>query len=371
MKRSGLYLFILLVLLGQGTLYAQSAIGQLETITGQKINRYNTNASSGYDMNTMVASAIAQGFINGLFSNQQYRLPVVRPATRQPMILITPVLGEAERVQEALRAEKHRRIMQHYKGATEGSMKYVRFRERNGTENFDSVWLGLQQKLIRERLQHENYWCKSYLDKLKKEEAEGKTLKDMIPHKKATELQPGDVILVGPTDSYFSQKQAGLDAWLNDNNAYVTHTLTCVKVVDGKRIFLDNQAEQGPRMISEDQFMNMYKDRSVDVAQLRQNAWGVAQPLSKEEGDALWNKARELAQLNRDNTSSIPFASNYGLYGNNNIVCSEASWQLINSTGRFQIPYAKNIPLISGMDFTPASFYNSQQYFIITPLSMQ
>lgn len=371
MKKIFSLLFLLFFLFGEEKTLAQSAIGQLETITGQKINRYNTNASPGYDMNTMVAGMIAQGFVNGLFSNQNYRLPVVRPATHQPMTMITPVAGESERVQEALRAEKHRRIMQLYKGVTEGSMKYVRAGERNRSENFDSVWLGLQQKLIRERLQHENYWCKGYLEKLNKEEAEGKTLKDMIPHKKASELQPGDVILVGPTDGFFSQKQAALDAWMNDNNAYLTHTLTCVKVVDGKRIFLDNQAEQGPRLISEDQFLKIYKDRPTEVAQLRQSAWGVAQPLNEKEGDALWNKARELAQLNRENTSNIPFASNYGLYGNDNMVCSEASWQLINSTGRFQIPYAKNIPLLSGMDFTPASFYSNKQYFIITPLAMQ
>ena len=210
MKRIFLLLFLLFFLFREEKTLAQSAIGQLETMTGQKINRYNTNASPGYNMNTMVAGMIAQGFVNGLFSNQNYRLPVVRPATHQPMTMITPVAGETERVQEALRAEKHRRIMQHYKGATEGSMKYVRMGERTRSENFDSVWLGLQQKLIRERLQHDNYWCKGYLEKLNKEEAEGKTLKDMIPHKKASELQPGDVILVGPTDGRLQRAQAAL-----------------------------------------------------------------------------------------------------------------------------------------------------------------
>jgi hypothetical protein len=244
-------------------------------------------------------------------------------------------------------------------------------KEQKKLEGDTQTWVEYQKEQFKIRLEQPNYWCKHYYENLEKQKGGEKTLADFFPNKKSTQLEPGDVILVGPSSDqdYFSVKQANLDAWASDNNAYVTHTVTCIKVVDGKRLYLDNQASEGPRIISEDEFQKRYGKRDNSVAELRKTPWGVAQPLNKEEADKLWTKARELSMKNKDNTN--PLATNYGLYGNDNMVCSEASWQLLNATGRYQIPFDKKMPLISGIDFTPASFYNKQQYFLITPLDMQ
>jgi len=242
--------------------------------------------------------------------------------------------------------------------------------EQKKMETKTQTWVEYQKEQFNIRIKNPNKWCKKYYENLQKIN-EGKTLVDYFPNKKASQLEIGDVILIGPSSDtdYLSVKQANLDAWTNNNNAYVTHTVTCIKIVKGKKMFLDNQATEGPRIISEDEFKKRYSNRETSVAQMRDMPWGVAQPLKKDEGDKLWQLARELTMKNRDNTN--PYATNYGLYGNDNMVCSESSWQLMNATGRYQIPFDKHIPRISGIDFSPASFYNSQQYFLITPLNMK
>ncbi len=365
-------LIILLLLMANSQVaFCQSAIGQLENITGQKINRYNTSNSSGYNMNSMITGMIAQSLISSMFSSGNKGYVPVREATSQQTYLITGISGEKQRVEMALRVEKYKRLMKAYKFLKDSSsLQYANYKPKD-LNRIDSAWMTFQKKMINDRLNHENLWCKQYYRDLVKKDSGLSTINDYIPHKKSKELEPGDVILIGPTnDSYFSAKQAELDAWANNNNANVTHTVTCVKVVNGKRMFLDNQATEGPRLISEDEFYKRYGERETSVASLRQNPWGVAQPLNKEEGDQLWNKAKEMAQKNRDNTSPIPLATNYGLYGNDNMVCSETSWQLMNATGRYQIPFSKSMPLVTGIDFSPASFYSNQQYFLITPLQM-
>ncbi|MBY0481965.1 MAG: hypothetical protein K2Q21_11455 [Chitinophagaceae bacterium] len=365
-------MLILFLLIKSQISFCQSAIGQLENITGQKINRYNTSNSSGYNMNSMISGMLAQSMVNAIFSSNAKNYAQVKEVTVQPTYLVTTIQGEKQRVELALRVEKYKRLMKAYKFLKDSSsLQYANYQpKKSGLDRLDSSWLVFQQKMIRERLNHENYWCKQYYQNLQKKDSGLNTLGDMIPHKNAGQLEAGDVILIGPTsgNDYFSAKQASLDAWANDNNANVTHTVTCVKVVNGKRMFLDNQATEGPRLISEEEFYKRYQDRETSVASLRQNPWGVAQPLNKDEAEQLWNKARDMAQKNRDNTN--PLATNYGLYGNDNMVCSESSWQLMNATGRYHIPFSKSMPLITGIDFSPASFYSNQQYFLITPLQM-
>ena len=244
-------------------------------------------------------------------------------------------------------------------------------KEQKELETNTQTWVEYQKEQFKIRTEQPNYWCKNYMKNLEQLESGEKTLADYIPSKKSTQLEPGDVILVGPTSdqSYFSVKQANLDAWANDNNAYVTHTVTCVKVVNGIRFYLDNQSTEGPKIITQDEFQKRYGKRDNSVAELRKTPWGVAQPLNEGEAKKLWDKAMELHAKNRDNTN--PLMTNYGLYGKDNMLCSESSWQLINSTGRYHIPFDKKIPLASGIDFTPASFFSNQQYFLITLLDMQ
>ncbi|MDO9256591.1 MAG: hypothetical protein Q7U54_13820 [Bacteroidales bacterium] len=246
------------------------------------------------------------------------------------------------------------------------------------------TWVEYQRELFKIRLEQPNYWCKKYYEDLVRQDSLIKTnhaSKIMpVPPIKVSELQPGDVILIGDGMT----AQAGLDAFINENDANYNHTVTCIKVVNGKRFYLDNTAGEGTRIITQEQFVDRYGARTSSVAQMRGkgDAWGVAQPLNEVEAKRLWDKAMELNAKNRDNVKYNSYPrnnqvnmnllgnTNYGIMGDDNLVCSEASWMLINATGRYQIPGFKNNKLISklGVEFSPASFDNTKQYFLITPL---
>jgi tetratricopeptide (TPR) repeat protein len=191
--------------------------------------------------------------------------------------------------------------------------------------------------------------------------------------KKLDDVNVGDVILVGPNgDSWFSKKQAYADALISDANARVTHTLTCVKVTkEGKRIFMDNQGDEGPRMISEAEFKIKYEGRQKHVASMKNEPFGVATPVSVKEADSIWQMARRLVQKNKDNENGWMGKNNYGLWGDDQLVCSEASWMLVNVTGRYKIPVSNFLlSKIGGIDFTPASFFKDTKYFLITKFEM-
>ena len=74
---------LLLLLLQSNNLLSQSAIGQLENMTGQKINRYNTNNSSNYDMNSMISGMLAQSLIKSLFNSNTKNYNVVKEVKEQ------------------------------------------------------------------------------------------------------------------------------------------------------------------------------------------------------------------------------------------------------------------------------------------------
>ncbi len=59
--------------------------------------------------------------------------------------------------------------------------------------------------------------------------------------------------------------------------------------------------------------------------------------------------------------------SGYGLYGNGNIVCSEADrWVLVNS-GRKIPETASPLKRLLGIHYGPANFFSDENNFIITP----
>lgn len=274
--------------------------------------------------------------------------------------------------------------------------------EQKMLDNNTQTWVEYQREQFKIRLQQPNYWCKKYHEDLMRQDSLiNAQLNSEIPHVptiKLSEIQPGDVILIGPTDSWISRRQAKIDASINDNNANLTHTVTCVKVVNGKRFYMDNQLGEGPRIIDETTFKERYKNRDSEIAQIRGKGdnWGVAQPLNKEEAQKLWDKSMELNKKNRENVKYNPdypipnynqsksnsnsdpntyeakfkVGTNYGIYGDDNMVCSESSWMLVNATGRYQIPEMNSeIMSHAGVKFSPATFYNEQQYFLITPLN--
>lgn len=259
--------------------------------------------------------------------------------------------------------------------------------EQNLLDSDTQTWVEYQKEQFKIRLEQPNYWCKKYYEDLEKQESltnENSDYKsESVPPKKLSEVQAGDVILIGPTDSWLSKQQAKIDAELNDNDANFTHTVTCVKVIGDEKLYLDNQFGEGPKIIDEQTFKDLYGKRTSEVAQMRKEEWGIAQPLNDEEAKKLWNKATELYDKNKENleyeyddqtnkmvSKKNYLSNNYGLIGDDNLVCSEASWKLVNASGRYKIAGLDDSKLISkmGISFSPASFYNARQYFIITPL---
>lgn len=395
-------LFLIGIIASSKPVYGQSATGQLETLSGQKINSSSSSAaSSAADLNNAVAGALMGGILNSLFRKSptpsQAEIEAKQKADIEARQRAAELAAELAAENERKAQEKHENMMESYnvldngikdltyKGLIDEKPKWDQsefvLSEQALLDTNTQTWIANKREQFKIRLERTNYLCKKYYEDLVRQDSLIKinqASKIMsVPPIKVSEFQPGDVILFGD-GSYI---QAKADAILNENDANYTHTVTCIKVVNGKRFYLDNQGGEGPRIITQEQFVGRYKDRTSSVAQMRGkgDAWGVAQPLNETEANKLWDKAMELNNNNRDNVkydldnkkvNNNLSGTNYGIYGDGNMVCSEASWKLINATGRYQIPGLKDDNLISkvGIKFSPASFYSADQYFLITPL---
>ena len=213
-------------------------------------------------------------------------------------------------------------------------------------ENFNDYWMEKQKQLIAQRLKKPNKWCSGIHASLM-----GKV--PPLPYKKFNELEAGDVLLfddglipISVIDNYFS----------GDKVSNASHTVTYLKEVNGKKLFLDNQRGEGPRIISEDAFLKKYGSRSAEVARLL-----VGQPVENKETKKLFTAAVKMAQKNRN-----AGGTNYGVWGKDDLVCSEASWALLKATGR-KIPKSDDkIKVAGSIYFSPADFHS--QYFLVTPL---
>jgi len=238
-------------------------------------------------------------------------------------------------------------------------------REQDEFVKMRAVWMKSERQLIQQRLTEPNRWASSIYASLK-------TMEPPLPFKKFDELKAGDVLLIAPDDALSKTIRFAdrLSSW--EWKSPASHTVLYLKEVNGKKLFLDSTGGGGPRIITGEEFLKKYGHRGAQVAEL--GKYEVAQPLSKEEGNKLWAAARELAmkEMASESKKSINLIdkTNYGLYGNDNMVCSETSrWALIKA-GR-QIPdtgspYKK----LFGVYFGPSNFYNAEQYFIVTPLGV-
>jgi len=231
--------------------------------------------------------------------------------------------------------------------------------EQNKFEQNPAAWSEKETKLIQERLKGQNKQCQGIQSRLM-----GKV--DPLPDKKFNELQAGDVLLIAGSGLI-----TGTDNLLSgDKVSFASHTVLYLKEVNGKKLFLDNQpfGKSGPRIISEDEFLETYGHRNADVARL------VGQPLNDKEAKQLFSAAVKMAQDNRKVVANnwfgtTMFGTNFGAWGKDDIVCSEADWLLLKSTGR-QIPRSSdNVKVKLGIDFSPADYQNGR-YFLVTPLDM-
>ena len=220
-------------------------------------------------------------------------------------------------------------------------------------ENRNADWTKKQSMLVEERLREPNEYASAIYKSLK-------TNAPPPPWKTFNELQSGDVLLIeGKAIAYLDNKfSAGNDT------SKASHTVIYLKEVKGSKLFLDNQPFEGPRIISEDEFNELYGPRQAQVAKL-------AQPLNEQEGKKLFTAAVEMAQENRKEIANNWFGTplldtNYGAWGKENVVCSESDWALINAAGRNIPKSGDRIKVRLGVDFSPADYQNSQ-YFLVTP----
>jgi hypothetical protein len=234
-----------------------------------------------------------------------------------------------------------------------------------------NAWVKEYRDLITERLAEPGKIFKPILDSLKDPK---KSLPP--PQKRFSDLQTGDVLLVAPPDGYWPGDLASkglkfvdkLTSWeWGAGSSQASHTLMYLKTVNGQKLFLDDQLGEGPRIKTEEMVLKEYAGRSMDVAQ----------PVAKPDGDKLWAAARQLEVQNLAHINqSLLGISTYNLYGDDHMVCSEASrWALIQARPDLDedsqmrdtsSPFKKML----GVYFGPANFYTDRQHFIISGLDM-
>ncbi len=78
-------------------------------------------------------------------------------------------------------------------------------------------------------------------------------------------------------------------------------------------------------------------------------------------------RAGNLAKIEANKWSDT---TTYGLWGKDNVVCSESDWALIRASGREMPPSDDRWKKALGVDFSPQDFHDNEQYFLVSPLSM-
>jgi hypothetical protein len=117
MKNAFNFLHILLILglLNSSKLYAQSAIGQLESMSGGKVNRSSSLSSAS--MNSMVTGAILQSFFSSVLSNPKSteQLDAQQRAAMIEEQKAAAMAAEQQRIREAQAQADYDKMMQSYK----------------------------------------------------------------------------------------------------------------------------------------------------------------------------------------------------------------------------------------------------------------
>jgi hypothetical protein len=119
MKKLVKYLIILLftgVISGSGPTFGQSAIGQLEKISGQKISGGSVGSSAS--MNNMVGGMLVQGLLNSLFSSpspSKAELEAKQRADELAAKQAAEKAAEEQRVKAMEAQAAHDKMMQSYK----------------------------------------------------------------------------------------------------------------------------------------------------------------------------------------------------------------------------------------------------------------
>lgn len=225
-------------------------------------------------------------------------------------------------------------------------------------EHAKSQWIKNQRHIIEQRIKEPSPYVNDIYKSLKTKAPPG------LPDRKYEDLKPGDVILISPDDANSFWINIG-DRIASVSKSPASHTVVYLKEVNGNKLFLDNTPGRGLHVIGEDEFLKSYGKRDALTA-------SVAQPLTEEESKKLWDAAKEAIMqesiTQEKKSGNIIDQTGYGLFGNDNMVCSETSrWALIRA-GRNIPDTTSNLKKSIGIDFSPANFYMDNYNFIITPL---
>ena len=252
--------------------------------------------------------------------------------------------------------------------------------EQKSMEANPETWVMYQKRQFALRTQQPDYWCKNYVNELQQQIDSTTKIEVWNPMKPKTtkDLKPGDVILVEGTGVAGNLIQGVDILFTGSATTNASHTLTYLKEVDGVKLFLDNNPSIGAVIISEQQMREKYDGRGTEIARM------TGAPLDSTQVKLLWNKAIEMQQKNNQealfsyNSSGekkFIAGTEWGIIGDD-MVCSEASWELIKATGRKDFnPQAKG--WFNGMfkkntiGFSPADFYENNQYFLISTLDLK
>lgn len=265
------------------------------------------------------------------------------------------------------------------KNRVENALAYIKSGDKNPEAMIEQVelkdnkqeWTKRQKEIIEKRLAETNPYIEPMYASLKV------NAPPPLPPRKYDELKPGDVLLINPEEKEGGSlwkriKDNVRDSafWINTgdrvssvSSSPASHTVLYLKEVNGKKLFLDHTPEKGSHVISEDEFRKVYGHRDALVAQ----------PVKEVDTAKIWEAAKELskreAQIKMKKSDNIYVdQSGYGLFGNDSMVCSEASrWALVNSG--LKIPEsASPLKRMLGIHYGPANFFSDDKNFIITPL---
>ncbi len=260
---------------------------------------------------------------------------------------------------EAKKKQRDLKARQKYERDLEAALNRLKG-EQKDLDGQPAVWIERQGKVVERRLQESNKWSRALAASLT-------TKAPPPPYKKASELEPGDVLLIAPSKNDLIGKTINaVDTTLSSKKVSdASHTVLYLKKVNGIRFYLDNVPGEGPRIVPEAYILNKYGQRRMEVARL-------AQPLNAVEGETLYAAAREMRTKNVDRMKGNKWfdTTNYGAWGKDNVVCAEADWSLLRAAGR-QIPESNDsFKKQLGLDFSPADFYGDMRYFLVTPLAL-
>ncbi|MEZ4601142.1 MAG: hypothetical protein R2940_15235 [Syntrophotaleaceae bacterium] len=230
--------------------------------------------------------------------------------------------------------------------------------EQDAFDRMQADWLRSQQELIRQSVAYDSKWRNEVLASIKAIRVPNPATRP----KELDDLRPGDVLLIGPDDSFIAGaiKRAdplyrALDSLVASNVSSedlrygkASHVLTFVRKVREELLFLDHTSE-GSRILNEEELMRRYCNRPVYIAK----------PQAKVDGRKLWEIAREAALQKK---------SDYGLLGSS-VVCSERAAIAVAKATGVAMDKEQHVFGLGAVDITPADFFDDKhvgKFFLVS-----